>query len=525
MAAELGVDYVLDGTVRWQDSADGTRKVRVTPQLVLAQDDRQIWTNTYDAVLADVFTVQSNIARQVAERLDLELLEPHRQKLTAPPTADVRAWESFLLAEEALERGRENQSREVMLEAIVLYEEARTRDPAFALALARLGEANAYLYFYSMDRSEERLQAAEAATTRALELDPDLAEAHYSRGLIRVSEGDSTAAMEEWELATRIRPNYAEAYWARSMSHTVSGNWQQAFDTAKKATELNPLAARHFCQLGGSSQGLGRYADALGYHERAIDVEPERSCPYYCQLEVHLSRGDLRRARRYIDELPAHIDLEENPAIAYYDVLLYAIDGQYERALARLATGAAEAYEAPWFYRPKSLWAAHLHSMTGDTSRARGEFAAAVAALEERVAARPFDVRVHSALANAYAGLDDAIETRREAETTLQLLPRLEGIAGPYVYRELARRHRRGPEAARTASGLLGLPAPGLPRDRPCSRASAARSAFQHSPREVLAPRRKSSLKPASPLRDRRAAASSCETGSSRSARRRNRAR
>jgi TolB-like protein/Flp pilus assembly protein TadD len=438
LAEELGVDYVVDGTVRWQTSASGEWQVRVTPQLILAAEDRQLWTHSYDSTLADVLDLQSEIARQVAERLDLELLEPHRRSLAARPTDDIAAWSRFVEAEDAFERGRDLQARDDVLSAIGRYQEAVARDPGFALAHARLGEAHAYLYFYSMDPSEERLSGARAATTRALELQPDLPEGHFALGLIRVSEGDGAAGLAEWDVATRVRPNYAEAYWASSMSLSVAGLWNEAFEAARKATELNPRASRHYCQMGGMSQALGRYSDAIGYHDRAISVTPERACPYFCLLEVHMSRGDLVRARQYIEALPSHLSLEENPAIAYYDVMLHWIEGHPERALERLATGDSDAYEAPWFYRPKSLFAGHLHAALGDPERARAGFLEAAVHLERRVADSPFDIVAHSALANASAALGRSAEARDEDSATLELLPRLEGVAGPYVYRELA---------------------------------------------------------------------------------------
>jgi len=379
----------------------------------------------------------------VAERLDLELLDERRGSLTRPPTASFEAYDAYLRGEHAFERAKELNSRELAIEAVAGYERAVELDAAFAVAHARIGEANGLLYFRLGDQAEERLQAARDAITRALELAPDLPEGRYALGFLHMNQRERAAALAEFERVIRTRPNYAEAYWASSMLHTVSGAWEQAFEAARKATELNPRAARHFCQMGGMSQAMGRYADADRYHDRSILVEGERACPYYCQLEVLLSSADIGRARSYVARLPPHVDREENPSINYYAVVLETIEGQYEDALALLATGTAEAYEAAWQYRPKRLFAAMIHELMGRRDLARQEYEAALAHLEPLAAARRFDPRLHSALALAYAGLDRGEESARAARAALEIVDRAEGLYGPYVLRELAQARTR----------------------------------------------------------------------------------
>ena len=435
---ELGVDFVVEGTVRWQTTSDGTRRVRVTPQMVRVADDVEVWTASYDAVLADVFDLQSDIARQVAERLDLELVEARRETLSRPPTASFEAYDTFLRAQDAFERAKELNSRETALEAVADYQKAVSLDPRFAVAQARLGEANAYLYFQLGDVTEDRLRAGREAADRALKLDPHLPEAHYALGFIRANERDLPGALAEYDLVTRARPNYAEAYWASSMIHSLTASWEQAFESARKATELNPRAARHFCQMGGMSQAMGEYGDADRYHEQSILVEGERACPYYCQLEALLSSGEIAKARQYVEQIPTHVDREENPSIDYYAVMVDLIEGRNEDALARLASGKAPAYEMPWLYCPKRLYAATVHRLMGDPEAATADYEAALAHLETLVETRRYDSRVHAALAVAHAGLGHRDESLREAEETMPAIEAVAGLFGPYLLRELA---------------------------------------------------------------------------------------
>ena len=160
---ELGVDYVLEGTIRWQHSDDGPSQVRVTPQLIRVPDDTHLWAERYDAVLADIFKVQTDIAKQVIRQLDIALLEPDRRALEARPTESLEAYDFYLKGNDYQHRGRElNSANEIRL-AIQMYEEAIRLDPRFALAHAQQAAAHNWLYSWFEDRTESRIALAEKA--------------------------------------------------------------------------------------------------------------------------------------------------------------------------------------------------------------------------------------------------------------------------------------------------------------------------------------------------------------------------
>ena len=177
---ELGVDYVLEGTVRWQKSPSGTSRVRVTPQLIRVSDETYVWSNRYDAVLADVFEVQSEIAQKVTQALDITLLEVHRLALQTHPTDNLAAYDYYLRGNEYLTRSRE----EDLPRAVQMYEKAVELDGKFALAHAKLSEAHTQIYWQFYDRTEERLGKARASLDRALKLSPKLPEANVVLALL-----------------------------------------------------------------------------------------------------------------------------------------------------------------------------------------------------------------------------------------------------------------------------------------------------------------------------------------------------
>ncbi len=167
IARELKVDYIVEGTVRWQPGQDGGRRVRVSSQLIRVSQDMQVWTESYSSVPDDIFEVQADIAEQVAAKLDLEILEPQRRMLASKQTDSREAYATYLQAEELFERGKELESLEPIVAAIELYEEAAAQDPDFGVVHARLAEAHSSLWMYGLDRSEARVADGIASAAKA----------------------------------------------------------------------------------------------------------------------------------------------------------------------------------------------------------------------------------------------------------------------------------------------------------------------------------------------------------------------
>ena len=234
---ELGADYILEGSVRWEKSSGGASRVRVTPQLIRVSDDRHLWAGRYDETLEEVFQVQSRIAEQVASALDLALQRPEQEALAAKPTEDLRAYDFYLRGNDYLDRPGDPDGLRTAEE---MYTKATELDPTFALAFARLARARIWQFHFS-ERTGERLAQARSAADSALRLQPGLPEAHLALGQIYYwGELDYAAALREFRTAHAGDPGNGDISWARGLVERRMGQWDQAITDLRRAVDLDP---------------------------------------------------------------------------------------------------------------------------------------------------------------------------------------------------------------------------------------------------------------------------------------------
>ena len=421
---ELDIDYLLEGTVRWQKAADGSSQVRITPQLISAADDTQLWSESYDAVLANIFQVQSDVARRVSEQLDIALLAPQLAALEARPTDNLEAYDFYLRGNERLARGRELTSSDQTREAIAYYEAAIELDPGFAASHARLGWAHLDIYQRYTDRSDERLVQARMAIDLALGLDPHLPDAHLALGTYYL-EGfrDYEQALAEFRAVQLQQPNNGHVHELLAEAQENLGDWEGSLASLEKAWELNPRLGRLPCSAGGACIALRDFERARELHQHAIQLSPDRACPLFCVGWIYLGWDPTsERARDFLSSLPPRVDPEATPPINYIRFLAELFDSEFEEALAHLTAGTTEAYEFHFFYIPKTLLRAQVYELTGRPEQARLHFEAARQLLEARLVERPQDDRFKGSLAIALAGLGDAERAVREAEEAFDLV-------------------------------------------------------------------------------------------------------
>ncbi|MDA2924446.1 tetratricopeptide repeat protein [Acidobacteria bacterium AH-259-L09] len=268
------------------------------------------------------------------------------------------------------------------------------------------------------------MAVAKEAVDRALELDPGLPEAHYALGLIYSREGDRDRALNEFQIVLRSQPSNAEVFAAISQVQRALGQWEEARTTMRKAMGLNPRLGWLACWTGGRSFGLRDFSEAIRYHDRAIQLTPDRSCPYYCEALIYLNwDGSTERARGFLEQLPHNIGLEESPPINYPWVIVDMIDGRYQEALRRLSSGSSEVYEyGGMFYIPKDQVSAQIYGLLDRPELEKAHYEAARDLLEAEVKERPEDGRIHSSLGIAYAGLGRNEDAIGEGRLGLELL-------------------------------------------------------------------------------------------------------
>ncbi|HEY9420574.1 MAG TPA: protein kinase, partial [Thermoanaerobaculia bacterium] len=269
LGTELAVDYILEGTVRWQRSPTGPSRVRITPRLIRASDGSHLWAERYEEVIDEIFRVQSEVAEQVITELDVRLLQPERQRLFARSTSNMEAYELYL-------KGRHHQqaadaTKRTVLAAREAYERAVEIDPTFALAYARLSQVHSFAFHMAVDRTPARLEMARRAAEQALELQPDLPQGHLALAYYHYwGRRDYDSALRELERVSRVQPNSLEVLEARGYIRRRQGDYHSALEDFRKAFALGPGKADLAYAVGTTYTSLKDFAKAELYFDQAI---------------------------------------------------------------------------------------------------------------------------------------------------------------------------------------------------------------------------------------------------------------
>ena len=307
--------------------------------------------------------------------------------------------------------------------AIQMYESAFQLDETFALAYATHSAVHSWLYESGLDRSEARLASAKVSVDRALAMDPDLPEGHGALGSLYANQGQGQRALEEYQIALRSQPSNADLHEAISINQQKLGLQEDSLASVRKAAELNPRLGRLACWTGGRLFTLREFGEALSQHERAIELTPDRSCPYVCTAEILVnSDGNTQRARRFLEQIPAVIGREAQNPINRTWVTIDMMDGRYQEAIDRLSEGTNDAYEWAGYYISKDQLLAQLYGFLEQPNLERTHYEAALELLEAGVEERPEDPRLHASLGVVYAGLGRREAAEREVQLARRLL-------------------------------------------------------------------------------------------------------
>ncbi len=420
IGAELGVDYLLEGTVRWSPGEDGKSRVRVTPQLVQVADDTHLWSARYERVIDDIFAVQSEIAEEVIRQLGIVLLEPERHILTAaPPTENLDAYEAYL-------RGMDYATRldpktDNWRLAVSMFERAVRLDPSFALAYAELSRAHSFLYKQSVNPNESRLAAALAAAEKALNLDPERGDGHRALGYYYYwGHGDYTLALQEFAIAAERLPNDSALLEGIGYIRRRQGLFDDALERFQEAFELNPRSSWLAAELAHTYTNLRRYKLAERYYDYSIAAAPDQPHPYELKAMNALRwTGDTEKARTILLEMPQQA--ETSTLFTRFQVELMARN--HSGALAQIRSAKSDLIGIESALFPKDLLLAFGYRQMGDAEQARNHYEKAVRRLEQRLEGRDENPRVFSALGLAYAGLGRKDEAIRLGRRAVELYP------------------------------------------------------------------------------------------------------
>lgn len=423
IGAELGVAYVLEGTVRTDRTADGPGQVRVTPQLISVADDVHVWAARYTVSLVpgEIFGVQQEIADQVADAMDVTLLEADRQRLAEQPTGDQEAYDYYLRGHFFADRSSERSDLRI---AVQMYERAVQLDPNFALAFAHLSAAHSEIWFEFIDRTPARLKLALEAVTEARRLDPDLPDAHRALGLYYYRRQDYKRARAQFAIAARGLPNSGSLLANMAFVERRQGNAAGALVMMERAAEIDTRSLALLEAIAETHTLLRNATEATAYFERAI-VEAPNVADHYADMARFVAlRLDAspERARTILDRA-ADAGLRD-PQLVFASVEVDMAAGEYEAAVRRLAPVVSDIlFQNQFIYVPTAHLYGQLYELLGDHERARSYYDSARVLLEARVRVDPADARLRSVLGMVYAAVGRPADAIREGRRGVELLP------------------------------------------------------------------------------------------------------
>src|SRR5437660_1887944 len=327
IAKQLGALNILEGSVQKVND-----QVRVNVQLINALTNAHLWAEIYDRKLSDIFAVQSDIAKTVADTLQAKLTGAEKQMMAAAATTDTTAYELY-------HKGRslwEKRSGDNIPKAIAFFEQAIARDPNYALAYAGLAQAYILVPFYTgADRFDAYLKAKDAAI-KALRLDSNLAEAHAAFGkVLFFSEIDLAGAMREYKRAIEHAPNDATAHhWFGNDTLAALGQFEEAIAEGKRSVELDPLSVVINVDLGETFYYARRYDEAARQMRKALEIDPTSFYAHYNLGIVLQLKGDLPGA---IAEYEKAKQLGDNPLVSALCASAKALAGYKNAALRMLS--------------------------------------------------------------------------------------------------------------------------------------------------------------------------------------------
>ncbi len=325
IAKQLGVAHILEGSVQKSNN-----QVRVNVQLINAANDAHLWADTYDRKLTDIFAVESEIAKTIAETLQAKLTGSEKSSMAKTPTANPEAYELYL-------KGRffwNKRTGEDLRKSIEYLKQAIAKDPGYALAYAALADSYGLLRFYGGASSAESVVPAEAAAKKALELDDSLAEAHASLGLIATEELEVNRGVNELQRAIQLNPNYATAHHWLGLALATLRQSDRSIGELKRALELDPLSMIINADLSIIYLYARRYDAAEAQARKTLEIDSRSFVAHYYLGAALQLTGRLKEA---IPEFQKAVELNNDPYSIAMLVQAYARNGQTDEARKLLA--------------------------------------------------------------------------------------------------------------------------------------------------------------------------------------------
>ncbi|HEX5492401.1 MAG TPA: tetratricopeptide repeat protein [Candidatus Udaeobacter sp.] len=430
IAKQLGVANILEGSV--QKAGD---QVRVTVHLVNVRTGSQLWAERYDRKLRDIFSVESEIAKGIADSLQAKLTGREEQAITANPTNNPQAYDAYLrgLAFEA----RSNYSSDALFRAIEFYDLAVQLDPNFALAWARLCGVHALLYSNRRDTTTARRDAAKTALENAEKLQPNSPETLLFAGYYQYWVlHDNGLAKATFARASKMLPGNSEVLYALGAIARTEGRWDESIAYWERGLALNPRNTALLTEVAFTYAALRQFSKAEQLYDRALEIIPDEVSLMALKASIYQAEGNLQNAAKLL----AQVNAETNSDVA---VRIKLTEFRLERNIEKLRfvqdREARLQFTSGIEKGSKQVGLALAQRVAGEPARAKAYAEEARNTLESLKNNQPDNTFVAAALAVAYALLNQKDSALNEAQRAITLLPtNKDHLSGPGFEENLA---------------------------------------------------------------------------------------
>jgi len=449
----LGVASILEGSVRRAGN-----RVRVNVQLIDATTDKHIWANDYDRDLTDVFAIQTDLAHEIANALQAKLSDTEKARMERKPTENGEAYLAFVQAQNL---GCAVEDFDKLKQSEQLYERAIQLDPNFALALARSSLLQSWIV-HTFDRTPERREKARTLAERALQLQPDLPEAHLALGSsYYYGDNNYDAALKEFEIAQRGLPNESEVYLAIGAMQRRQGKWGESTANLEKAASLNPKDTWPLQNLALNYQMQRNFDAANKTLDRALQINPTGIGLWEIKVKLAIAeKGDFsvyEQAMQKGKSFP--MSNEERLKIVGSEANLLLLQRKYDQLLQLGEKFPDDSFAAvPGSLGMKYFAIGIAQKGLGDDTAARTALVKAKNILEEQLKQKPDDADLHVGFAKVLAWLGEKDAAIAEAQRAMDLRPESkDAFEGPQITEQVAQVYTILGDNARAIELLDGL--------------------------------------------------------------------
>ena len=449
----LGVSNILEGSVR----RSGNR-VRVNVQLIDANTDEHVWANDYDGDVTDVFALQSDLAREIANALQAKLSPAEKSQMTLKPTENGEAYLAFVQAHD-LSCAYEDLTK--LKQSAQLYQRAIDLDPKFALALARYSQLESWM-LRTHEATPEHREKARSLAEQALQLQPDLPEAHLALGSsYYYGDNNYDAALKEFEIAQRGLPNESEVYLAIGAIQRRQGKWAESTANLEKSASLNPKDTWPLQNLVMNYQMLRNFNAANRTVDRALQINPQAMGLWELKVKLGIAeKGDFGVYERAVEKVKSFpMSDEERLNTLGGEANLLLLQRKYQQLLQLGQRFTDDSFAAvPGSLAIKYFAIGIAQKGLGDDAASRTALLKAKDILEEQVKQKPDDADLHVQLAKLLAWLGEKDAAIAQAQRAMDLRPESkDAFEGPQITEQVAQVYAILGDNARAIELLDGL--------------------------------------------------------------------